>query len=48
MEIQTINPIAKQQEVVLQLQKDKRAYPHHVSKIKLEETHISWVFLTGK
>lgn len=48
MEIQTINPIAKQQKVVLQLQKDKRAYPHHVSKINLEETHISWIFLTGK
>jgi aminoglycoside phosphotransferase family enzyme len=48
MEIQAINPIAKQQKVVLQLQKDKGAYPHPVSKINLEETHISWIFLTGK
>ena len=22
-------------------------YPHKVSKIKVEETHVSWVFLTG-
>jgi aminoglycoside phosphotransferase family enzyme len=48
MDIQTIDPIVRQQKVILQLQKDKRAYPHPVSKIKLEETHISWIFLTGK
>lgn len=27
--------------------KNKDAYPHKVSKITIEETHISWVFLTG-
>lgn len=26
---------------------EKSAYPHKVSNIKVEETHISWVFLTG-
>ena len=40
-----INPI--QQKVVAGLQA-KNSYPHRVSKkIKLEETHISWIFLTG-
>ncbi|MDQ4013426.1 MAG: hypothetical protein M3146_06840 [Thermoproteota archaeon] len=38
----------QQQKVVLKLQKNKEVYPHHVSKIKLKETHISWIFLTGK
>ena len=36
----------RQQKVVLGLAK-KHAYPHKVSKVKLEETHISWIFLTG-
>jgi aminoglycoside phosphotransferase family enzyme len=27
---------------------EKNAYPHKVTKVGLEETHISWVFLTGK
>jgi aminoglycoside phosphotransferase family enzyme len=40
--------VTKQQKVVLKLQKNKEVYPHHVSKIKLKETHISWIFLTGK
>ena len=35
-----------QQKVVAGLQ-IKRAYPHRVSKITVEETHISWIFLTG-
>jgi aminoglycoside phosphotransferase family enzyme len=36
-----------QQKVVSGLQA-KSSYPHRVSKkIKLEETHISWIFLTG-
>ena len=30
------------------LKKDKSAYPHNVSKINCEETHISWILLTGK
>src|SRR5919108_5336610 len=36
-----------QQKVILALQKEN-AYPHKVTKVELEETHISWVFLTGK
>ncbi|HET7390840.1 MAG TPA: hypothetical protein VFJ51_08440, partial [Nitrososphaeraceae archaeon] len=35
-----------QQKVVLGLAK-KHAYPHKVSKVKMEEMHISWIFLTG-
>jgi aminoglycoside phosphotransferase family enzyme len=30
------------------LSKNIDAYPHQVSKIALEETHISWVILTGR
>jgi aminoglycoside phosphotransferase family enzyme len=37
----------RQQKVVLILEKEKDAYPHKVSKIRMEETHISWIFLTG-
>lgn len=36
-----------QQKIILALQKEN-AYPHKVTKVRLEETHISWVFLTGK
>lgn len=36
-----------QQKIILALQKEN-AYPHKVTKIDIEETHISWVFLTGK
>lgn len=36
-----------QQKIVLALQKEN-AYPHKITKIELKETHISWVFLTGK
>jgi aminoglycoside phosphotransferase family enzyme len=36
-----------QQKIILALQKEN-AYPHKVTKVELEETHISWVFLTGK
>jgi aminoglycoside phosphotransferase family enzyme len=40
-----VNPT--QQKVVTGLQA-KSSYPHKVSKkIKLEETHVSWIFLTG-
>src|SRR5436309_4688398 len=36
-----------QQDIVLHVKK-RNTYPHRVSKkIKVEETHISWVFLTG-
>lgn len=37
----------KQKDIVLHLKK-KEAYPHRVSRIKVLETHISWIFLTGK
>ena len=40
-----INPI-RQKKVVAGLQA-KSSYQHRVSKIKLEETHVSWIFLTG-
>jgi aminoglycoside phosphotransferase family enzyme len=36
-----------QQKVVLDLKKKEDAYPHKVSKIRIEETHISWILLTG-
>jgi aminoglycoside phosphotransferase family enzyme len=36
----------KQKDIVLHL-KRKEAYPHSVLKIKVLETHISWIFLTG-
>jgi aminoglycoside phosphotransferase family enzyme len=39
--------LAKQRDIVLHLKK-RSTYPHRVSKkIKVEETHISWVFLIG-
>jgi aminoglycoside phosphotransferase family enzyme len=37
----------RQQKVVLILEKEEDAYPHKVSKIRMEDTHISWIFLTG-
>jgi aminoglycoside phosphotransferase family enzyme len=37
----------RQQKVVLSLQKEEEAYPHRISKIRTEETHISWILLTG-
>jgi aminoglycoside phosphotransferase family enzyme len=36
-----------QRRIIFALQKEN-AYPHRVTKVELEETHISWVFLTGK
>jgi hypothetical protein len=39
---------ANQAEMVEFLKNNKSAYPHPVSKIQLKETHISWIFLTGK
>ena len=35
-------------ELILLLSKNRDAYPHQISKIALEETHISWVILTGQ
>jgi aminoglycoside phosphotransferase family enzyme len=37
----------RQQKVVLILEKEEYAYPHKVSKIRMKETNISWIFLTG-
>ena len=39
----------KSQLSLIQTLKNERfAYPHNVSKINFEETHISWILLTGK
>ncbi len=35
-----------QQKIISALQNEV-AYPHKVTNLKLEETHISWIFLTG-
>jgi aminoglycoside phosphotransferase family enzyme len=35
-------------ELISLLCKNKDAYPHKVSKVAVEETHISWVILTGQ
>lgn len=42
------NPLQNQNQVILGLER-KSAYPHKVlsSEIKVQETHISWIFLTG-
>ena len=37
----------KQIDIALHL-KDKEVYPHRVSTVRVLETHISWVLLTGK
>ncbi len=37
-----------QPELVSILKEKKDVYPHKVSKIQINETHISWIFLTGK
>jgi len=37
-----------QASVISALKKDKNAYPHKVFKVNVEETHISWILLTGK
>jgi uncharacterized protein len=39
---------SNQFELISLLRKNSDAYPHEVSKVELEETHISWVILTGK
>jgi aminoglycoside phosphotransferase family enzyme len=36
-----------QLELVSILKEKKDVYPHKVSKIQINETHISWIFLTG-
>lgn len=38
---------SNQIELISLLSKNRGAYPHEVSKITVEETHISWVVLTG-
>jgi aminoglycoside phosphotransferase family enzyme len=38
---------SNQIELISLLSKNRRAYQHEVSKITVEETHISWVILTG-
>lgn len=38
---------SEQKDIVLHL-KGKEAYSHRVSRIKVLETHISWIFLTGE
>ncbi len=37
----------KQEDIALHL-KEKGAFPHRVSTVRVLETHISWIFLTGK
>ena len=39
---------SNQIELISLLSKNSDAYPHKVSKIAVEETHISWVILTGQ
>jgi aminoglycoside phosphotransferase family enzyme len=39
---------SNQIELISLLCKNRDAYPHKVSKVEVEETHISWVILTGK
>jgi aminoglycoside phosphotransferase family enzyme len=46
---QAVNPITRQQRIVQELLKNKNVYPHQTSKkIKFQETHISWIVLTGR
>ena len=40
--------IKTQSSLISALKKDKAVYPHKVSQINLEETHVSWILLTGK
>jgi len=37
-----------QRNLILKLKENLKAFPYHVSNIKIEETHISWILLTGK
>jgi aminoglycoside phosphotransferase family enzyme len=37
----------QEQQKIISFLATKDAYPHNISKIKIEETHISWVILTG-
>ena len=37
----------KQIDIALHL-KEKGAFPHRVSNVRVLETHISWIYLTGK
>src|SRR5579884_1750238 len=38
----------KRQNEVIQFLNTKSAYAHDVERIKMIETHISWIFLTGR
>ncbi len=40
--------IQNQEKIIKFLLEHKSPYPHKISKINLEETHISWILLTGK
>lgn len=40
--------MSKQSSIISILRNNTSVYPHNVSKIDLEETHISWILLTGK
>ena len=35
------------QNILIDCLKNPGAYPHHVQKISIIETHISWIILTG-
>jgi aminoglycoside phosphotransferase family enzyme len=39
---------SNQIELISFLSNNRDIYPHKVSKVEVEETHISWVILTGK
>jgi aminoglycoside phosphotransferase family enzyme len=39
---------SNQIELISSLSKNRGAYPHKVSKVTVEETHISWILLTGQ
>ena len=43
-----MNSSNQQIELISLLSKNKNAYQHEVSRITVEETHISWVILTGQ
>ena len=38
----------QQASIISALKKAPESYPHRISKINFEETHISWILLTGK
>lgn len=38
----------RQEKIIKFLLENKSSYPHKVSKIKIKQTHISWILLTGR